>query len=75
MVILLMYQMLRMVASVKNHAKYEVLPVTRFVHTKGKRPAEICKEIMTVYGNIINPQNVGNGVVLPLVVGHIFIKT
>lgn len=39
--------MLRIAASIKNTVK------CRFLHTKEKRPAEIKKDIVSVYGNIL----------------------
>ncbi|GFU53370.1 uncharacterized protein TNCV_2953951 [Trichonephila clavipes] len=41
-----------------NPAKYEVRSVIRFLHAKGQRPANIHKEIVSVYGNIMNRKNV-----------------
>ncbi|GFW54147.1 uncharacterized protein TNCV_4372211 [Trichonephila clavipes] len=41
-----------------NPAKCEVRSVIRFLHAKGQRPAEIHQDIVSVYGNIMNRQNV-----------------
>jgi hypothetical protein len=32
--------------------------VLRFINAKGERPAEIHKQIVAVYGNVMNRQNV-----------------
>ena len=42
----------------KNPAKCEVLSVIRFLNAKEERPAEIHKQIVAVYGNLVNRQNV-----------------
>ncbi|GFU72292.1 uncharacterized protein TNCV_1136211 [Trichonephila clavipes] len=47
-----------MAAPIQNPAKCEVRSVIRFLHGKGQRPADIHKEIVSVYGNIMNRQNV-----------------
>ncbi|GFV26400.1 uncharacterized protein TNCV_5087131 [Trichonephila clavipes] len=47
-----------MAAPIQNPAKCEVLSVIRFNHAKGQRPADIHKEIVSVYGNIMSRQNV-----------------
>ncbi|GFV96523.1 histone-lysine N-methyltransferase SETMAR [Trichonephila clavipes] len=47
-----------MAALIQNPAKFEVLSVICFVHAKGQQPADIHKEIVSVYGNIMNRQNV-----------------
>ncbi|GFR33954.1 uncharacterized protein TNCT_111931 [Trichonephila clavata] len=47
-----------MAAPIQNSAKCEVRSVVRFLHAKGQRPADIHKEIVSVYGNIMNRQNV-----------------
>jgi hypothetical protein len=39
-------------------AKYEVRFVVRLLNAKGERPAEIHKQIVAVYGNVMNRQNV-----------------
>ncbi|GFX09808.1 uncharacterized protein TNCV_654071 [Trichonephila clavipes] len=46
-----------MAAPIQNPTKYEVRSVLRFLHGKGQRPADIHKEIVSVYGNIMNRQN------------------
>jgi len=38
--------------------KCEVRSVIRFPNAKGERPAEIHKQIVAVYGNVMNRQNV-----------------
>jgi hypothetical protein len=50
--------MFEMAAPIQNPAKYEVHSVIRFLNTEGERPAEIHKQIVAVYGNIMNRQNV-----------------
>ncbi|CAL1261915.1 unnamed protein product [Larinioides sclopetarius] len=47
-----------MAAPIQNPAKSEVRSIIRFLHAKGQRPADIHKEIVSVYGNIMNRQNV-----------------
>ena len=47
-----------MAASIQSPAKGEVGSVIRFLNTKGERPAEIHKQTVAVYGNIMNRQNV-----------------
>jgi len=47
-----------MAAPIQNTAKCEVRAVIRFLHAKGQRPVDIHKEIVSVYGNIMNRQNV-----------------
>ena len=42
----------------KNPAKCEVLSVIRLLNAKGERPAEIHKQIVAIYGNVMNRQNV-----------------
>ncbi|GFY30067.1 uncharacterized protein TNCV_4073801 [Trichonephila clavipes] len=46
-----------MAAPIQNPAKCEVRSVIRFLHGKGQRPADIHKEIVSVYWNIMNRQN------------------
>ncbi|GFS81163.1 histone-lysine N-methyltransferase SETMAR [Trichonephila clavipes] len=46
-----------MAATFQNPAKYVVRSVIRFLHGKVQRPADIHKEIVSVYGNIMNRQN------------------
>ena len=47
-----------MVAPIQTPAKFEVRPVIRFLNAKGEGPAEIHKQIVAVYGNVMNRQNV-----------------
>ncbi|GBL96299.1 hypothetical protein AVEN_238670-1 [Araneus ventricosus] len=47
-----------MAASIQNPAKYEVRSVIRFLHAKGESPEDIHLQIVSVYGNIRNRQNV-----------------
>ncbi|GFW94457.1 uncharacterized protein TNCV_2701781 [Trichonephila clavipes] len=47
-----------MAAPIQNPAKCEVSSIIRFLHAKGQRPAAICKEMVSAYGNIMNRQNV-----------------
>jgi hypothetical protein len=47
-----------MTAPIQNPAKWEVRSVIRFLNAKGKRPAEIHKQIVAVYGKVMNRQNV-----------------
>ncbi|GFT93213.1 uncharacterized protein TNCV_113371 [Trichonephila clavipes] len=46
-----------MAVPIQNPAKCEVRSVIRFLHGKGQRPADIHKEIVSVYANIMNRQN------------------
>ena len=50
--------MFEMTAPIQSPAKYEVRSVIRFLSAKGERPAELHKQIVTVYGNVMNRQNV-----------------
>ena len=50
--------MFEMVAPIQNPAKCEVRSVIRFLKAKGERPAGIHKQIVAVYGNVMNRQNV-----------------
>ena len=52
--------MFEMAAPIQSPAKCEVRSVIRFLNSKGERPAEIHKQIVTVYGNVMNRQNVTN---------------
>jgi len=45
-------------APIQSPAKCEVRSVIRFLNTKGERPAEIHKQIVAVYGNVMYRQNV-----------------
>jgi hypothetical protein len=47
-----------MAAPTQSPTKSEVHSVIRFLNTKGERPAEIHKQIVAVYGNVIKRQNV-----------------
>ena len=47
-----------MAALIQSPAKCEVRSVIRYVNAKGERPAEIHKQIVAVYGNVMNRQNV-----------------
>lgn len=47
-----------MAAPIQHTAKCELCSVIRFLNAKGECPADIHKEIMSVYGNIMNRQNV-----------------
>ena len=47
-----------MAAPIQSPAKCEVRSVIRFLKAKGERPAEIHKQIVAVYGNVMNRQNV-----------------
>ena len=52
--------MFEMAAPIQSPAKCEVRSVIRFLNAKGERPAEIHKQIVAVYGNVMNRQNVKN---------------
>jgi transposase len=45
-------------APIQSPAKREVRSVIRFLNAKGERPAEIHKQIIAVYGNVMHWQNV-----------------
>jgi len=47
-----------MAAPIQIPTKCELLSVIRFVNAKGERPAEIHKQIVAVYGNVMNRQKV-----------------
>jgi hypothetical protein len=47
-----------MAAPIQSPAKCEVRSVMRFLSAKNERPAEIHKQIVAVYGNVMNRQNV-----------------
>jgi len=47
-----------MTAPIQSPAQCEVRSVIRFLNAKGERPAEIHKQIVAVYGNVVNRQNV-----------------
>jgi len=46
-----------MAAPIQSPAKCWVRSVIRFLNAKGERPAEIHKQIVAVYGNVMNRQN------------------
>ena len=50
--------MFEMAAPIQSPAKIEVRSVIRFLNAKGERLAEIHKQIVAVYGNVMNRQNV-----------------
>jgi hypothetical protein len=47
-----------MAAPIQTPAKFEVHSVIPFLNAKGERAAEIHKQIVAVYGNVMNRQNV-----------------
>jgi len=47
-----------MEALIQSPAKCEVCSVIRFLNAKGERPVEIHKQIVAVYGNVMNRHNV-----------------
>jgi len=47
-----------MAAPIQSPAKCEVRSVIQFLNAKGEHPAEIHKQIVAVYGNFMNRQNV-----------------
>jgi hypothetical protein len=47
-----------MTKPIQNPTKCEVRSVIRFLNGKGERPAEIHKQIVLVYGKVMNRQNV-----------------
>ena len=49
--------MFEMAAPIQSPAKCEVRSVIRFLNAKGERPAEIHKQIVAVFGNVMNRQN------------------
>jgi len=49
-----------MAAPIQSPAKCELRSVIRFLNAKGERPAEIHKQIVAVYDNVMNRQNVRN---------------
>jgi hypothetical protein len=50
-----------MAAPIQSPNKCEVRSVVRFLNAKGEHPAEIHKQIVAVYGNVMNRQNVMKG--------------
>jgi hypothetical protein len=47
-----------MAAPIQSPAKREVRSVIRFLSAKGEHPAEIHKQTVVVYGDVMNQQNV-----------------
>jgi hypothetical protein len=47
-----------MAAPIRSPVKCEVRSVTRFLNTKGEHTVEIHKQIVAVYGDFMNWQNV-----------------
>jgi hypothetical protein len=47
-----------MAALIQSPAKCEVRSVIRFLNAKGERPAEIHKQIVAVYGDVMTRQKV-----------------
>ena len=47
-----------MAAPIQSPAKCAVCSVLRFLNAKGERPEEMHKQIVAVYGNVMNRQNV-----------------
>jgi hypothetical protein len=47
-----------MAAPIQSPTKCEVHSVIRFLKPRGERPEEIHKQIIAVYGNVMNRQNV-----------------
>ena len=43
-----------MAAPIQSPAKCEVRSIIRFLNAKGERPKEIHKQIVAVYGNVMN---------------------
>ena len=50
--------MFELAAPIQSPAKCEVRSVVRFLKAKGECPAEIHKQIVAIYGNVVNRQNV-----------------
>ena len=50
--------MFEIAAPIQSPAKCEVRSVIRFLNAKCERPAEIQKQIVAVYGKVMNRQNV-----------------
>jgi len=50
--------MFEMAAPIQSPAKCEVRSAIRFLNAKCERPVEIHKQIVAVYGNVMNRQNV-----------------
>jgi len=47
------WDVFEMAAPIQSPAECKVRSVIRFLNAKGERPAEIHKQIVTVYGNIM----------------------
>ena len=47
-----------MTSPIQGPAKCEIRAVIRFPNVKGERPAEVHKQIVAVYGNVMNQRNV-----------------
>jgi len=47
-----------MAAPIQSQAKFEVRSIIRSLNAKGERPEEIHKQIVAVYGNVMNRKNV-----------------
>jgi len=47
-----------MAPPIQSPTKCEMHSIIRFLNTNGERPAEIHKQIVAVYGNVMNRQNV-----------------
>jgi len=52
------WDVFEMAAPIQSPAKCKVRSVIQFLNTKGERPVEIHKQIVAVYCNIMNQQNV-----------------
>jgi hypothetical protein len=50
--------MFEMATPIQSPAKCKVPSVIRFLNAQGERPVEIHKQIVAVYGNVMNQQNV-----------------
>ena len=50
--------MFEMAAPIQSPTKCEVCSIIRFLNAKGECPVEIHKQIVAVYGNIMNQQEV-----------------
>jgi len=48
--------MFEVAAPIQSPTKCKVRSVIQFLNAKGERPAKIHKQIVAVYGNIINQQ-------------------
>ncbi|GBM44110.1 hypothetical protein AVEN_242219-1 [Araneus ventricosus] len=62
-----------MAVSIQNPVKCEIRSVIRLLYAKRKCPADIHRQIVFVYGNIMNKQNVlRSGILLSLKVGQMY---